>query len=110
MVAASGRGSLRLRADPRRPAASCCDPAAFSYTVGRLPGIASEEIEHVSLEGHVMVASIKTHRDEIGLTDGELLIDGSWGPGSAEQAWTHSHPATGEDVASFPVASADDVD
>ena len=27
-----------------------------------------------------MVASIKPHRDEIGLTDGELLIDGSWGP------------------------------
>ena len=57
-----------------------------------------------------MVASIKTHRDEVGLTDGQLLIDGSWGPGSAEQAWTHSHPATGEDVASFPVATAADVD
>src|SRR5215469_16676626 len=57
-----------------------------------------------------MVASIKTNRDEVGLTDGELLIDGSWGPGSAEQTWTHSHPATGEDVASFPVASPADVD
>ena len=57
-----------------------------------------------------MVASIKTHRDEAGLTDGELLIDGSWRPGSAEQSWTHSHPATGEDVASFPVASPADVD
>jgi aldehyde dehydrogenase (NAD+) len=57
-----------------------------------------------------MVASIKTHRDEVGLTDGELLIDGSWGPGSADQAWTHSHPATGEEVASFPVASPADVD
>src|ERR1700756_5515579 len=57
-----------------------------------------------------MVASIKTHRDEIGLTDGELLIDGSWGPGSAEQTWNHRHPATGEDVASFPVAGPADVD
>src|SRR5258708_27192695 len=57
-----------------------------------------------------MVASIKTHRDEVGLTDGELLIDGSWGPGSADQAWTHRHPATGEDVASFPVAISADVD
>jgi len=57
-----------------------------------------------------MVASIKTHRDEAGLTDGELLIGGSWGPGSAEQTWTHSHPATGEDVASFPVAGPADVD
>ena len=26
-----------------------------------------------------MVTSIKAHRDEVGLTDGELLIDGSWG-------------------------------
>ena len=57
-----------------------------------------------------MVASIKTHRDEVGLTDGELLIDGSWGPGSAEQAWTHTHPATGEEVASFPIATPADVD
>jgi aldehyde dehydrogenase (NAD+) len=57
-----------------------------------------------------MVASIKTHRDEIGLTDGELLIDGSWGSGTGEQGWTHAHPATGEDVASFPVASSEDVD
>ncbi|HUB40753.1 MAG TPA: aldehyde dehydrogenase family protein, partial [Streptosporangiaceae bacterium] len=61
-------------------------------------------------EGQVMVASIKTHRDEVGLADGELLIDGSWGPGSTEQTWTHSHPATGEEVASFPVASPADVD
>jgi aldehyde dehydrogenase (NAD+) len=57
-----------------------------------------------------MVTSIKTHRDEVGLTDGELLIDGSWGPGSAEQAWTHTHPATGEEVASFPIATPADVD
>jgi aldehyde dehydrogenase (NAD+) len=57
-----------------------------------------------------MVASIKTHRDEVGLTDGELLIDGSWGSGTGEQGWTHAHPATGEDVASFPVASIEDVD
>src|SRR5246500_1942045 len=62
------------------------------------------------LKGRAMVASIKTHRDEVGLSDGELLIDGSWGPGSADQAWTHSHPATGEDVASFPIASPADVD
>src|SRR5215472_9956347 len=57
-----------------------------------------------------MVASIKPHRDEAGLTDGQLLIDGTWGPSADEQSWTHSHPATGEDVASFPIASAQDVD
>ncbi len=57
-----------------------------------------------------MVASIKPHRDEAGLTDGQLLIDGAWGPSSAEQTWIHSHPATGEQVASFPIAGAQDVD
>jgi aldehyde dehydrogenase (NAD+) len=57
-----------------------------------------------------MVASIKSHRDDVGLTDGELLIDGTWGSGTGEQGWTHTHPATGEDVASFPVATAEDVD
>jgi aldehyde dehydrogenase (NAD+) len=57
-----------------------------------------------------MVASIKPHRDEAGLTDGQLLIDGTWGPSLTEQTWTHSHPATGEDVASFPIAGPDDVD
>jgi aldehyde dehydrogenase (NAD+) len=57
-----------------------------------------------------MVASIKPHRDEIGLTDGLMLIDGSWVAAQGGQAWNHSHPATGEDVASFPVAAAADVD
>jgi len=57
-----------------------------------------------------MVASIKPHRDETGLTDGQLLIDGTWGPSADEQVWTHNHPATGEDVASFPVAGPQDVD
>ncbi len=57
-----------------------------------------------------MVASIKTHRDEVGLTDGMLFIDGSWHSGSADQTWSHSHPATGEEVASFPIAGPADVD
>jgi aldehyde dehydrogenase (NAD+) len=57
-----------------------------------------------------MVASIKPHRDETGLTDGELLIGGAWGPSSAGQSWTHTHPATGEEVASFPIAGPQDVD
>ena len=57
-----------------------------------------------------MVASIKPHRDAIGLSDGLLLIDGSWGPAAEGQAWSHVHPATGEEVASFPTADAADVD
>ena len=57
-----------------------------------------------------MVASIKPHRDEIGLTDGLMLIDGQWSPAQDGQTWSHTHPATGEEVASFPVAGPADVD
>jgi aldehyde dehydrogenase (NAD+) len=57
-----------------------------------------------------MVASIKPHRDEIGLSDGLLLIDGAWTAGQSGETWNHLHPATGEQVASFPIAGAADVD
>jgi len=57
-----------------------------------------------------MVASIKPHRDELGLGDGRMLIDGSWTTAADGGTWSHRHPATGEQVASFPVASPADVD
>jgi aldehyde dehydrogenase (NAD+) len=57
-----------------------------------------------------MVASIKPHQAELGLADGLLLIDGQWVPARDGQVWNHSHPATGEGVAAFPIASAADVD
>jgi aldehyde dehydrogenase (NAD+) len=57
-----------------------------------------------------MVASIKPHRDELGLSDGLMLIDGTWSAAGDGQTWDHSHPATGEHVASFPVAGPGDVD
>ena len=57
-----------------------------------------------------MVASIKPHRDELGLGDGRMLIDGSWTEAAGNAAWSHRHPATGEQVASFPVAAPADVD
>src|SRR5258708_11721904 len=57
-----------------------------------------------------MVASIKPHRDELGLSDGLLLIDGAWAAGQAGETWNHSHPAHGEEVASFPIAGPQDVD
>jgi len=57
-----------------------------------------------------MVASIKPHRDEIGLSDGLMLIDGAWTAGRSGEGWNHSHPATGEEVASFPIAGPEDVD
>ncbi len=57
-----------------------------------------------------MVASIKPKRDEIGLSDGRMLIDGSWSAAQDGQAWEHRHPATGEQVAGFPIAGPADVD
>ena len=57
-----------------------------------------------------MVASIKPHRDELGLGDGLMLIDGRWTAAAAGMTWNHRHPATGEQVASFPVAGPADVD
>jgi aldehyde dehydrogenase (NAD+) len=57
-----------------------------------------------------MVASIKPHRDEIGLSEGLMLIDGAWTAGQSGEGWNHSHPATGEEVASFPIAGPEDVD
>src|SRR3954468_1660136 len=57
-----------------------------------------------------MALSIKPRRDAVGLTDGQLLVDGAWRPAQAEQTWRHTHPATGEDVGAFAVAEADDVD
>jgi aldehyde dehydrogenase (NAD+) len=61
-------------------------------------------------KGAGMVASITPHRDELGLGDGLMLIDGHWTAGAGDESWTHRHPATGEQVASFPVAGPADVD
>ncbi|GGQ72893.1 aldehyde dehydrogenase family protein [Couchioplanes azureus] len=57
-----------------------------------------------------MVLSIKSRRDEVGLTAGELLIGDAWRPAADGRTWTHVHPATGEQVGEFAVAGAADVD
>jgi len=57
-----------------------------------------------------MVASIKPYADELALGDGRMLIGGKWVTAVAGATWSHTHPATGEQVASFPLAGADDVD
>src|SRR5712691_5697366 len=57
-----------------------------------------------------MVASIKPHRDELGLGDGLMLVDGQWTAAADGGTWSHTHPATGEQVAAFPVAGPADVD
>jgi aldehyde dehydrogenase (NAD+) len=57
-----------------------------------------------------VVASIKPHQEEAGLRDGSLLIDGEWRPAKSGEMWSHRHPATAEEVASFPIAGPEDVD
>ena len=57
-----------------------------------------------------MVLSIKAKRDEVGLAAGELLIGGGWRPAADGRTWTHHHPATAEQVGTFAVATAADVD
>jgi len=57
-----------------------------------------------------MVASVKPYADELGLSDGLMLIDGQWVPSASGATWGHLHPATAEQVASFPVAGTEDVD
>lgn len=54
--------------------------------------------------------SLLPRRDEMGLRDGKLLIDGAWRPAASGETWTHHHPATGEAIGSFAVAGAVDVD
>jgi aldehyde dehydrogenase (NAD+) len=54
--------------------------------------------------------AIKAHRDAVGLVDGQLFINGSWDAAQDGETWTHIHPATGEEIASFPIAQATDVD
>ncbi|TWP54090.1 aldehyde dehydrogenase [Lentzea tibetensis] len=55
-----------------------------------------------------MTLTVQPHRETLGLKDGQLLVGGQFRP--AEESWTHHHPATGEVVGQFAVASERDVD
>ena len=57
-----------------------------------------------------MTLTLRPHRDEVGLKDGQLLIDGTWQPAADGATWTHRHPASGEEIGSFAVAGESDVD
>ncbi|MGH3877109.1 MAG: aldehyde dehydrogenase family protein [Actinophytocola sp.] len=57
-----------------------------------------------------MTLSLLAHRDEVGLTNGQLLVDGKWRAAADGATWTHRHPATGESIGEFPVATESDVD
>jgi aldehyde dehydrogenase (NAD+) len=54
--------------------------------------------------------SLLGYREKVGLTDGRLLVDGTWRAAADEATWTHVHPATGEEIGTFPVATVSDVD
>ncbi|NKE61859.1 aldehyde dehydrogenase [Lentzea sp. PSKA42] len=55
-----------------------------------------------------MTLTVQPHRETLGLKDGRLLIGGEFR--ETEETWTHHHPATGEEIGSFAVASVQDVD
>ncbi|WP_263252126.1 aldehyde dehydrogenase family protein [Saccharopolyspora rosea] len=55
-----------------------------------------------------MTLTVRQHRDDAALKEGLLLVDGQWRQGAS--TWTHHHPATGEEVGTFAVAGAEDVD
>ncbi|MCX7619352.1 MAG: aldehyde dehydrogenase family protein [Acidimicrobiales bacterium] len=57
-----------------------------------------------------MALTVLPHRDELGIGDGRLFIDGEWVEGSGPEPWEHTHPATNESVASFLPARPADVD
>jgi aldehyde dehydrogenase (NAD+) len=54
--------------------------------------------------------SVLPKRDELGVKPGQLYIDGSWSDASDGGTWRHLNPATNEEVASFAVGTAADVD
>src|ERR1700726_3463311 len=60
--------------------------------------------------GAAMVASIRPYADELALGVSRMLIGGEWVTAEDGATWSHTHPATGERVAEFPVAGAADVD
>ncbi|HVV10247.1 aldehyde dehydrogenase family protein [Amycolatopsis sp.] len=57
-----------------------------------------------------MTLTVQPHRESVGLKTGQLYLDGQWVPGGGGDTWTHTHPATGEAVGEFAIATAGDVD
>ena len=56
-----------------------------------------------------MTLTVTPHREEVGLKDGLLFVDGTWRAAQDGATWTHRHPATGEVVGQFAVAGEQDV-
>ncbi|MEU7476727.1 aldehyde dehydrogenase family protein [Lentzea sp. NPDC042327] len=55
-----------------------------------------------------MTLTVQPHRETLGLKDGRLFVGGQFR--DAEETWTHRHPATGEEIGRFAVATPRDVD
>jgi acyl-CoA reductase-like NAD-dependent aldehyde dehydrogenase len=56
-----------------------------------------------------MTLTIAPHREAAGIKDGLLLVDGQWRAAADGATWTHRHPATGEVVGQFAIATGQDV-
>lgn len=57
-----------------------------------------------------MTITMLPYRDEMKLRPGQLYVDGSWSDASDGGTWTHVSPATNEEVTSFAIGTAEDVD
>ena len=57
-----------------------------------------------------MTLTVLPQRDALGVKHGQLYLNGEWRDGSSDDVWTHINPATAEEIGTFAVATADDVD
>ncbi|MDQ2722903.1 MAG: aldehyde dehydrogenase family protein [Actinomycetota bacterium] len=56
-----------------------------------------------------MTLTMQPHVDALGLKTGRLLINGRWRDSTDGATWTHHHPATGEAIGEFAIATDGDV-
>ena len=56
-----------------------------------------------------MAVSVLNQRERLGISPGQLFINGNWVQASGGQTWTHIHPATNEEITTIAVAEAEDV-
>jgi aldehyde dehydrogenase (NAD+) len=57
-----------------------------------------------------MAISVLPKRDELGVKRGQLYIDGTWCDASDGGTWTHVNPAANEEIATFAIGTAADID
>src|SRR5438067_1110901 len=57
-----------------------------------------------------MAISVLPKRDELGVKGGQLYIEGAWCDASDGGTWTDTNPAANEEIATFAIGTADDVD